>query len=180
MARIIKPVIEEMAKRGAPYKGVLFAGLMIGPDGPKLIEFNARFGDPECQVMMRLLKSDILPVLHAAATGALEGCALEWSDDACALVVMAAKGYPGSYEKGSIIRDVDKAEDCESVIVFHAGTKEANGALLADGGRVLNVTACGLTIREAVERAYEGVERIDWPGGFCRRDIGWRALKAVI
>ncbi|MGE0183805.1 MAG: phosphoribosylamine--glycine ligase [Parvularculaceae bacterium] len=180
MTRIIKPVIAEMAKRGAPYKGVLFAGLMIGPDGPKLIEFNARFGDPECQVMMRLLKSDILPVLHAAATGALDGCALEWSDDACALIVMASKGYPGSYGKGSIIRDVDKAEDCESVIVFHAGTKEANGALLADGGRVLNVTASGPTIRDAVERAYEGVEHIDWPEGFFRRDIGWRALKAFI
>ena len=178
--RIVEPAIKEMARRGTPFRGVLFAGLMISAAGPKLIEFNVRFGDPECQVMMRLMKSDILPVLHAAATGSLQDRRLEWSDDACALVVMAAKGYPGDYEKGSIIRGVEAAERCDGVIVFHAGTKRTDGALAANGGRVLNVSACGATIRDAVERAYRGVAEIDWPAGFCRRDIGWRALKAFI
>jgi phosphoribosylamine--glycine ligase len=180
MDRIIRPVIDEMARRGEPFRGVLFAGLMIGKDGPKLIEFNVRFGDPECQVMMRLLKSDLLPVLSAAAKGELKQSALEWSRDACALVVMATKGYPGAYAKGSEIRGVDNAQQCEGVVVFHAGVKEFDGKLVADGGRVLNVTACGHTIRDAVERAYQGVACIDWPEGFYRRDIGWRALKALL
>ncbi len=180
MQRIIKPVIAEMARRGRPFKGVLFAGLMIGEDSPRLIEFNARFGDPECQVMMRLLNSDILPVLFAAATGALKDHDLEWSQESCALVVMASKGYPGAYARGSEIKGLDKAERCEGVVVFHAGTKQRDGALVADGGRVLNVTACGPSIRDAVERVYEGVEKIDWPEGFYRRDIAWRALKALI
>lgn len=180
MSRIIKPVIEEMARRGTPFKGVLFAGLMINKDGPKLIEFNIRFGDPECQVMMRLLKSDLLPVAHAAAIGTLADEELEWSEDACALVVMAAKGYPGCYQRGSEIRGVGSAEDCDGVVVFHAGTKEHGGRLYADGGRVLNVTACGRTIRDAVERAYRGIERINWPEGFYRRDIAWRALKELL
>ena len=181
MTRIVEPVIAEMRRRGTPYRGVLFAGLMIAPGGPKLIEFNARFGDPECQALMRLLKSDLLPVLYDAATGALTARALDWSSDASAVVVMAAKGYPGPYRKGSAIRGVEDAQRCEGVIVFHAGTAGGNGgALTASGGRVLNVTATGHTIRDAVERAYKGVSRIDWPDGYCRRDIGWRALRALI
>jgi len=180
MEQIIEPVIAELARRGAPYRGVLFAGLMINEAGPKLIEFNVRFGDPECQVLMRLLKSDLVPVLHGAATGSLKNQKLEWSDDACALVVMAADGYPGAYKKGSIIKGVEKAEECANVVVFHAGTKQTGEELVANGGRVLNVTACGRTIRDAVDSAYEGVDQIVWPEGFCRRDIGWRALKEFI
>jgi len=177
MRDIIEPVVREMRARGAPYRGVLYAGLMIEDERPRLVEFNARFGDPECQILMRLLRSDVLPVLYAAATGALEGCELGWSDDAAALVVMAARGYPGAYEKGSLIKGVEAAEALAGVVVFHAGAKEEDGALLADGGRVLNVTATGASIREAVARAYEGVDAIDWPDGFYRRDIGWRALE---
>lgn len=180
MKRIIEPVVAEMAKRGRPFKGVLFAGLMIGIEGPKLIEFNVRFGDPECQVIMRLMKSDLLPVLHAAATGNLKSEELDWSSDACALVVMAAKGYPGAYSKGSPIYGVQRAERCDGIVVFHAGTKLNNGELTADGGRVLNVSACGHTIRDAVERAYVGVGNIDWVAGFYRRDIAWRALKELL
>lgn len=180
MKRIIEPAIAEMRRRGAPFKGVLFAGLMIKDEEPRLIEFNARFGDPECQVMMRLLKSDILPVLRDAAAGALKCGPLEWSKDACALVVMATKGYPGAYSKGSQISGVDAANAVDDVIVFHAGTKIKEGRLVAEGGRVLNVSATGHTIRDAVERAYQGVDRIDWDGGYCRRDIAWRALKALL
>lgn len=180
MTRIIDPVIAEMRRRGTPFSGVLFAGLMVTPDGPKLIEFNARFGDPECQVLMRLLKSDLLPVLQDAATGALKARSLDWSSDASAVVVMAANGYPGAYQKGSTIKGVDEAQRCDGVIVFHAGTAGEPGALTASGGRVLNVTATGHTIRDAVERAYNGVSCIDWPEGYYRRDIGWRALKSLI
>ena len=180
MTRIIEPTLAEMRRRGTPYRGVLFAGLMITAEGPKLIEFNARFGDPECQALMRLLKTDLLPVLHDAATGALKARALDWSADASAVVVMAAKGYPGPYEKGSPIRGLDAAERCEGVVVFHAGTAGDAAAPVAAGGRVLNVTATGHTIRDAVERAYKGVAEIDWPDGFYRRDIGWRALKALL
>ncbi len=180
MTRIIEPVIAEMSRRGRPFKGVLFAGLMIGAEGPKLIEFNARFGDPECQVMMRLMKSDILPVLHAAATGTLKSHKLEWSQESCALVVIATRGYPGAYAKGSKILGIERAEACEGVVVFHAGTTLRDGVLVADGGRVLNVAACGHTIRDAVERAYDGVEKIEWPEGFYRRDIAWRALKELL
>lgn len=180
MTKIINPVIAEMARRGAPFRGVLFAGLMIKDGEPHLIEFNVRFGDPECQVMMRLLKSDILPVLHDAACGKLNACELEWSRDACALIVLAAKGYPGAYEKGSEIGGVEPAEKKDGVVVFHAGTKMQGGALVANGGRVLNVTACGPSIRDAVERAYAGVKEIDWPQGFYRKDIAWRALKDLI
>ena len=176
MTRLIDPVIAEMARRGTPYRGVLYAGLMIDEGGPRLVEFNARFGDPECQVLMRRLNSDLLPVLYAAASGDLSGRSLDWSDDACALVVLAAKGYPGAYEKGSRIGGVEAAEKLPGVAVFHAGTDERGGALVANGGRVLNVTATGATIKEAVARAYKGVGAIDWPEGFCRRDIGWRAL----
>jgi phosphoribosylamine--glycine ligase len=177
MTRIIHPVLAEMRARSAPFRGVLFAGLMIGADGPKLVEFNARFGDPECQVLMRRLKSDILPALYAAATGRLAGVTLEWSREAAALVVLAAKGYPGAYAKGGRIEGVERADALPGVVVFHAGTSEESGALRADGGRVLNVTATGATIGEAVRRAYDGVDAIEWPDGFCRRDIGWRALE---
>ncbi|MBB5517399.1 phosphoribosylamine--glycine ligase [Amphiplicatus metriothermophilus] len=176
IARIAEPVVAEMRRRGAPYRGVLYIGLMIGADGPRVVEFNARFGDPECQALMRRLESDILPALYAAAVGDLAGRTLDWSDEAAALVVLAAKGYPGAYEKGSRIRGVEAANRLPGVVVFHAGTEERDGALIAAGGRVLNVTATGATIREAVERAYAGVDAVDWPEGFCRRDIAWRAL----
>ena len=177
LTQIIEPVVGELARRGTPYVGVLYAGLMIKDGEPRLVEFNARFGDPECQILMRLLKSDLLPALHAASTGALAGCTLDWSDDAAALVVMAAKGYPGAYEKGSVIRGVDDANALPGVVVFHAGTKTAGDELCANGGRVLNVTATGADIREAIDRTYAGVSAIDWPDGFYRRDIGWRALE---
>ena len=180
MSRIIEPVIAEMRRRGAPFKGVLFAGLMIARDGPRLIEFNVRFGDPECQVMMRLMKSDFLPALHAAAIGALSSESFEWLNEACALIVMATKGYPGAYPKGSEIRGLDAAEACEGVAVFHAGTREHEGRILADGGRVLNITACGATIRDAVERAYRAADKIEWPEGYYRRDIAWRALRSLL
>ena len=179
MTQIVEPVIAELARRGTPYVGVLYAGLMIKNGEPRLVEFNARFGDPECQILMRLLKSDILPVLHAAATGGLADHSFQWSDEAGALVVMAANGYPGSYEKGSVIRGVETANTAPGVVVFHAGTKQEGDSLRANGGRVLNITATGADIRDAIDRAYAGVNAIDWPGGFYRRDIGWRALKAV-
>ena len=177
MSELIEPVVEEMARRGTPYIGVLYAGLMIENERPRLVEFNARFGDPECQIMMRRLKGDLLPVLYAAARGDLNGKTLEWRDEAAALIVMAADGYPGSYKKGSRINGIDDANEKPGVVVFHAGTKEDAGALLANGGRVLNVTALGGDIREAVDRAYQGVDAIDWPQGFYRKDIAWRALK---
>ncbi len=176
MRDIIEPIAAEMRARGAPYIGVLYAGLMVENERPRLVEINARFGDPECQILMRRLKSDLLPVLYGAATGALKGHKLEWSEEAAALVVMAAEGYPGPYEKGTEIKGVEAAEALPGVVVFHAGTKQKDGALLANGGRVLNVTATGADIRTAVTRAYAGVDAIDWPQGFCRRDIGWRAL----
>jgi phosphoribosylamine--glycine ligase len=177
MARIVEPVVAEMKRRGAPYRGVLFAGLMIEDGAPRLVEFNVRFGDPECQVLMRRLKSDILPVLLAAATGDLSGQTLDWSADAAAAVVMAAKGYPGACEKGSVIAGLAEAAKVPGVVVFHAGTEEKAGRLTAAGGRVLNVSATGGTVREAVARAYEAAGRIDWPDGFYRRDIGRRALE---
>lgn len=174
---IIAPVVAEMRNRGAPYIGVIYAGLMIKDERPRLIEINARFGDPECQVIMRRMKSDILPVLYAAATGTLAEHSFDWSDDAAALVVIAAKGYPNNYQKGSLIRNVDKANAQKNVVVFLAGTREDNGMLCANGGRVLNITATGPTIRNAIERAYDGVNAIDWGDGFYRTDIGWRALE---
>lgn len=177
MDEIVAPVVKEMMRRGAPYVGVIYAGLMIKDGAPRLIEINARFGDPECQILMRRLRSDLLPALYAAATGTLADQTLDWSNDACALVVMAAEGYPGAYKKGMSINGVDKANAMDGVVVFHAGTREENGQLVSNGGRVLNITATGATIRDAIERAYAGVAAIDWPGGFYRRDIGWRALE---
>jgi len=177
MKTIITPTIEGMAAEGRPYKGVLFAGLMIDKGVPKLLEYNVRFGDPECQPMMVRLKSDLLEALLACVDGHLDKVSLEWHADVALSVVMAAKGYPGAYEKGSEIRGLDAAGAVEGVTVFHAGTKATNGTILANGGRVLNVTARGQTVTEAQKRAYQAVDRIDWPDGFCRRDIGWRALK---
>ncbi len=165
-----------MATRGAPFKGVLYAGLMITAGGPKLIEYNARFGDPETQVLMLRLKSDLLPALVATADGVLEHFDLRWHDDAALTVVMAANGYPGDYAKGSEIRGLDAARAVEGVEVFHAGTAQDGPRLLATGGRVLNVTARGKTVSEAQQRAYRAIAKIDWPDGFCRSDIGWRAL----
>ncbi|MCH6591191.1 MAG: phosphoribosylamine--glycine ligase [Proteobacteria bacterium] len=176
MERIITPTIEGMAAEGRPYKGVLYAGVMIGEDGPRVLEFNVRFGDPECQPMVMRLKSDFLDALVACAEGRLDPAMLEWHDDAALVVVMAAKGYPGAYEKGTEIRGLEKADAAEGVVVFHAGTRADGGRILANGGRVLGVTARAATVADAQKRAYEAVDRIDWPDGFCRRDIGWRAL----
>jgi phosphoribosylamine--glycine ligase len=165
-----------MKASGAPYRGVLYAGLMITAEGPKLIEYNVRFGDPECQVLMLRLMSDILPALMAARDGVLKNFALRWYADAAVAVVMAAKGYPGGYAKGSVIAGLDDAEAIDGVEIFHAGTRRDNGRILADGGRVLNVCALGRTVGEAQARAYAAVDRIVWPDGFCRRDIGSRAM----
>jgi phosphoribosylamine---glycine ligase len=177
MREIIEPTVAAMAKRGMPYVGVLYAGLMLTPQGPKLIEYNARFGDPECQVLMMRLKSDILTALIATCDGVLDTFDLRWWDDVALTVVMAASGYPGTPQKGTEIKGLDKAAEVEGVEIFHAGTKLVGGRILADGGRVLNVTARGKTVGQARERAYEAVQRIDWPGGFCRSDIGWREIE---
>ena len=178
MARIIRPTVRAMADKGMPYKGVLYAGLMITAEGPKLIEYNVRFGDPECQVLMARLMSDLLPALIATSDGMLGSFDLRWYDEAAITVVLAAKGYPGAYSKGSVIRGLEAAEADQRVTIFHAGTKAgADGETLANGGRVLNVTATGTSLAEARDRAYRAVDKIDWPDGFCRRDIGWRALE---
>lgn len=178
MKEIIAPTLAGMAQRGTPFKGVLFAGLMITAQGPKLIEYNVRFGDPECEVLMPRLRSDIVPALLAACDGVLDQITLRWSDDAALTVVLAARGYPAKPETGSAIRGIETATALDDVLVFHAGTKQdATGALLAAGGRVLNVVGLGKTVSEAQARAYRGVDAIDWPEGFCRRDIGWQAVK---
>jgi phosphoribosylamine--glycine ligase len=176
MREIIAPTVRAMHARGTPFKGVLYAGLMIQDGAPKLIEYNARFGDPETQVLMLRLKSDLLPALLAVTEGKLSGFTLDWHDDAALCVVMAAKGYPGAYAKGSEIKGLGAASADPNVEIFRAGTKREDGRILADGGRVLGVTARGDDIREAQARAYAAVDKIDWPGGFCRRDIGFRAL----
>jgi phosphoribosylamine--glycine ligase len=177
MAEIIRPTLDGMKLRGTPFKGVLYAGLMITASGPKLIEYNVRFGDPECEVLMPRLRSDIVPALLAACDGVLDAVSLRWSDQAALTVVLAARGYPGAPEKGSIIRGVEKAAALEDVLVFHAGTKQNASDLVADGGRVLNVVGLGKTVSEAQARAYAAVDAIDWPEGFCRRDIGWQAVQ---
>jgi phosphoribosylamine--glycine ligase len=177
MSRIIRPTVAAMAARGTPYRGVLFAGLMIENGEPKLIEFNCRFGDPECQVLMVRLKSDLATALVAARDGVLDALDLVWSGEAALTVVMAAKGYPGSYAKGSEIRGLDEAARLPGVQIFHAGTAKRDGKIVAAGGRVLSVSATGKDVREARDRAYAAVDAIDWPEGFCRRDIGWRALE---
>jgi phosphoribosylamine--glycine ligase len=177
MDEIVWPTVRGMAARGAPFKGALYVGLMITDAGPKLIEYNVRFGDPETQVLMLRLKSDLLPALLAAADGVLKTFDLRWHEDAALTVVMAANGYPGDYAKGSEIRGLDAARAVDGVEVFHAGTIQDGPRLLANGGRVLNIAARGKTIAEAQQRAYRAVAKIDWPGGFCRSDIGWRALQ---
>jgi phosphoribosylamine--glycine ligase len=177
MDEIVLPTVRAMKQMGMPYKGVLFAGLMITRDGPKLIEFNVRFGDPETQVLMLRLMSDLVPALIAARDGQLKNFDLRWYPDAALTVVMAAKGYPGDYVRGSLIEGLDAAAEVEGVEIFHAGTKADGGRIVANGGRVLNVTALGKTVSEAQARAYQAIDRIRWPEGFCRRDIGWQAVK---
>jgi phosphoribosylamine---glycine ligase len=177
MAEIITPTLRAMKAMGAPYKGVLYAGLMITADGPKLIEYNARFGDPETQVLMLRLMSDLVPALLASSDGQLKSFDLRWYADPALTVVMAAKGYPGEYARGSVIEGLDDAAKVEGVEIFHAGTKADGNRILANGGRVLNVSAIGKTVREAQARAYEAISRIRWPEGFYRHDIGWRAVE---
>ncbi len=177
MSQIIEPTVAAMRRRGTPFVGVLYAGLMITEGGPKLIEYNVRFGDPECQVLMMRLKSDILPALVATADGVLDTFNLRWHDDVALTVVMAADGYPESPKKGTVINGIAEIAQRESIEIFHAGTARGdNGELIASGGRVLNVTARGSTVKQAQARAYEVINAIDWPGGFCRHDIGWRAV----
>src|SRR5438876_11261697 len=174
---IIAPTMRAMKAMGTPYKGVLYAGLMITAEGPKLIEYNVRFGDPECQVLMLRLMSDLLPALFASCDGMLKNFDLRWYPDAALTVVMAAKGYPGATVKGSLIEGLEAAAEVEGVEIFHAGTKAEGGKIVANGGRVLNVCAHGTTVAEAQARAYAAVDRIRWPDGFCRRDIGYRAAE---
>jgi phosphoribosylamine--glycine ligase len=180
MDEIIQPTVRAMKAMGAPYKGVLFAGLMITKDGPQLIEYNVRFGDPECQVLMLRLMSDLVPALLAARDGQLKNFDLRWYPDAALTVVMAANGYPGNYKKGTRIEGLDAAAQAEGVEIFHAGTKADGNHILASGGRVLNICARGKTVRDAQSRAYAAVDLIKWPDGFCRRDIGWRAIELEI
>jgi len=176
LEEIIRPTMAEMATRGMPYQGVLYAGLMIKDGVPRLVEYNVRFGDPECQVLMMRLGAQALDLMHAAAEGRLSTAQVNWADDHAVTVVMAANGYPGDYDKGAVIRGLDALPETSSQMVFHAGTTAKDGAITASGGRVLNVTARGATLRDAAAKAYEMVDAIDFPDGFCRRDIGWRAL----
>jgi phosphoribosylamine--glycine ligase len=177
MARIIRPTLDGMAKDGHPYKGVLYAGLMLTAKGPQLIEYNVRFGDPECQVLLPRLKSDLLPALLASRDGVLKDFDLRWHDESALGIVFAAKGYPDDPQRGSEIRGLDAAAASDPTVqIFHAGTKRVGEKLVADGGRVLNIVGMGTTIEDARNRAYAVIDRIDWPEGFCRRDIGWRAL----
>jgi phosphoribosylamine---glycine ligase len=176
MAEIVQPTLRAMKDMGAPYKGVLYAGLMITAEGPKLIEYNVRFGDPECQVLMPRLMSDLVPALLASRDGVLKSLDLRWHAQAALTVVMAAKGYPGRYAKGSVIEGLAEAAAVDGVEIFHAGTKQDGGRVVANGGRVLNVSALGKTVSEAQARAYAAIARIRWPEGFCRHDIGWRAI----
>ncbi len=176
LEKIVKPTIKALADMGHPYVGVLFAGLILTRDGPKLIEYNARFGDPETQALMPRLRDDILTLLLATVDGTLDKVSVRWRPDFALTVVLAAKGYPGDYVKGTEIRGLDQ-DFGEDLQIFHAGTTSRQGRILATGGRVLNVTALGKSVTEARQKAYAAVDRIDWPQGFCRRDIGWRAVK---
>ena len=177
MREIVLPTVRGMKAEGLPFKGVLYAGLMIDKNGPRLVEYNCRFGDPECQVLMMRLKSDIVPALIACADGGLKHLDLRWSDQTALTVILATRGYPDAYKNGSEIRGLAEAGKVEGVEIFHAGTKVEGGRTLANGGRVLNVTAIAPTVEEARARAYRAVDLIDWPEGFCRRDIAWRAVK---
>ncbi|HLZ03289.1 MAG TPA: phosphoribosylamine--glycine ligase [Bradyrhizobium sp.] len=178
MARIILPTVTGMKKRGMPFRGVLYAGVMLTEQGPKLFEYNVRFGDPECQVLMLRMMSDIVPAFLAACDGELKHFNLRWYAEPAITVVMAAKGYPGDYKKGTRIDGLDEAAKIEGVEIFHAGTIARDGAILANGGRVLNICAMGKTVTEAKTRAYRAIDRIRWPDGFCRRDIAWQAVEA--
>jgi phosphoribosylamine--glycine ligase len=176
ISQIIQPTIDEMAKRGIPYQGVLYAGFMIKDGEPKLVEYNVRFGDPECQVLMMRLGAQALDAMLACAKGELNNYKLNWADDHALTIVYAAKGYPGTYEKGSNILGLDKISESTNIQVFHAGTKEEENNIIATGGRVLNITARGSSLKEAHRLAYEAIEKIHWENGFYRNDIGWRAL----
>ena len=173
---IIRPTMAEMARQGMPYQGVLYAGLMIKDGQPRLVEYNVRFGDPECQVLMMRLGGQAFDLIQACAEGRLADIAVKWADDHAITVVLAANGYPSSYQKGSEIKGLNTLPEDSSNMAFHAGTTEVDGKITATGGRVLNVTARGASLQEARDRAYAMVDAIDWPEGFCRRDIGWRAL----
>ena len=177
MDEIVTPTLGAMRQMGAPFRGVLFAGLMITAEGPKLIEFNVRFGDPECQVLMLRLMSDLVPALIAARDGMLKTFDLRWYDEVALTVVMAAKGYPGSYAKGSLIEGLEAAAAVDGVEIFHAGTRAEGGRILANGGRVLDICATAKSVKQARERAYAAVDKIRWPDGFCRRDIARRAIE---
>lgn len=176
MNEIIKPTMAEMANRGTPFQGILFAGLMIENGQPRLVEYNVRFGDPECQVLMMRLGGQAFDLLHACAEGRLAEARVNWADDHALTVVLAAKGYPGSYAKGTVIQGLDGLPEDSFHMIFHAGTSEKDGQITATGGRVLNATARGATLQEARDKAYAMVDQVNWPDGFCRRDIGWRAL----
>jgi phosphoribosylamine---glycine ligase len=177
MSRIILPTVAGMKQRGTPFRGVLYAGVMLTEQGPKLFEYNVRFGDPECQVHMLRMMSDIVPAFLASCDGQLKNFDLRWFPDPALTVVMAANGYPGSYAKGSVIEGLDAAAEVEGVEIFHAGTTEKDGRIVANGGRVLNICALGKSAAEAQARAYAAVDLVRWPEGFCRRDIGWRAVE---
>ncbi len=179
LEEIVRPTVAGMATEGAAYRGVLYAGLMLTAAGPKLLEYNVRFGDPECQVLLPRLMTDLGQLLVGVADGALGFMDLRWYPDSVLTVVMAASGYPGAYARGSRIRGLERAGEVEGVTIFHAGTRIVDGRVLADGGRVLDVTAQAASLAEARARAYAAIDRIDWPEGFCRRDIGWRALGAT-
>jgi phosphoribosylamine---glycine ligase len=174
---MVMPTLRALKAMGSPYRGVLFVGVMVTKDGPRLVEYNARFGDPETQVLMLRMMSDVLPALIACADGQLKNFSLRWFDDVALTVIMATKGYPGDYGKGSVITGLDEAAKIDGVEIFHAGTAAKDGKLIANGGRVLNVCASGKTVSEARQRAYQAVDLIKWPEGFCRRDIGWRAVE---
>jgi phosphoribosylamine--glycine ligase len=174
--QVMVPAVSGMRADGIPYQGVLYAGLMITPNGPKTLEFNARFGDPETQPLMMRMQSDIVPIMEACADGTLNSCSLEWKPESAVCVVMASEGYPGSYEKGRPIRGLDQANSLPGVTVFHAGTKQAGDDIITSGGRVLGVTALGGTVQKAIERAYQAVKEIQWPGAHYRKDIGQKAL----
>ena len=176
LEQIVKPTMAEMARRGMPFQGVLFVGLMIKDGQPRLVEYNVRFGDPECQVLMMRLGAQVFDLMQAAAEGRLDQAQVNWADDHALTVVLAAKGYPGSYEKGSAIEGLDALPETSRQMVFHAGTSRVDGQVVATGGRVLAVTARADTLVDAQQSAYDMVDQITWPEGFCRRDIGWRAL----
>ncbi|MGY9048874.1 phosphoribosylamine--glycine ligase [Puniceibacterium antarcticum] len=176
MAQIVRPTLAEMVRRGTPYQGVLFVGLMISEKGPRLVEYNCRFGDPECQVLMLRLGAQALDLIHACTEERLDEIQVNWADDHAMTVVMAANGYPGDYAKGDVIEGLGTLPENSSTMMFHAGTEQSDGQILSAGGRVLNATARGATLQEARARAYALLEQVNWPGGFCRDDIGWRAL----